>query len=55
MKNLCTKLSKLGLKFGGMAAAFVLMMGVTSTQSMCFMVFHQPKVPQGMSKFIKSM
>lgn len=47
------KLKALMLRFGGMFAALALAVGVTSTAAICVIVFHQPKVPQGMSKFLK--
>jgi len=42
------------MKLGGLLASLALVLGVASTQVACVMVFHQPKVPQGMSKFRKN-
>jgi len=40
--------------FAGVITSIALTLGVASTQAVCMIHFHQPKVPQGMSKFIKS-
>ena len=40
-------------KLSGLMAACALVMGVASSQVACAMVFHQPKVPQGMNKFTR--
>ena len=47
------KLSAFAIKFGGLVASLVLVLGVTSTQSVCLWWFHQPEVPKGMDKFKK--
>lgn len=48
------KLRKLSLKFAGLLASLALVVGVTSTQAtLCVIMFHQPKVPQGMEKYMK--
>jgi len=48
------KLKELATRFGGMFAAFALVIGMVSAQpATCIIIFHQPKVPQGMDKFIK--
>jgi len=39
------------MRFGGLLAAFALMVGVASTSAICIIFYHQPKVPSGMSKF----
>ena len=47
-------MSKIGstvTKLGGLVAALALIIGVTSSQAMCVAFYHQPKIPQGMSKF----
>ena len=49
MKNIKT----IAIKFGGLIASLTLAVGVVSTQAaICIIVFHQPKVPQGMNKFL---
>ncbi|MCL2221563.1 MAG: cyclic lactone autoinducer peptide [Oscillospiraceae bacterium] len=54
MKKLKMKLSRLGYRSGKVMAAFALMLGVVSVEAtMCIIFFHQPKVPQGMSKYTK--
>ena len=40
-------------KSAGLVAAIALAVGVASTNAFCFLVFHQPKVPQGMNKYKK--
>ena len=45
------KLSKIGIKFGGLVASCALLVGVASVNAACPVWFHQPKVPKGMSKF----
>jgi len=48
------KLKELGIKFGGMFAAFALVIGIVTAQATtCLIFFHQPKVPEGMRKFQK--
>jgi len=47
------KINKFLAKFGGLFAAFALMAGVASARDYCILIFHQPKVPQSMSKFLK--
>ena len=37
----------------GLIASLALTLGVASAQALCVIHFHQPKVPQGMSKFLK--
>lgn len=41
------------LKSGGLTATCALALGIAFTPAACGIIFHQPKVPQGMSKFIK--
>jgi len=41
------------LKWSGVLASLALIVGTVSVQPMCWFWFHQPKVPQGMDKFIK--
>lgn len=49
------RLKGLTTRFGGVFAAFALAVGVISAQpAMCVIIFHQPKVPEGMSKFLKN-
>jgi len=38
-------------KLGGLVAALALIVGVASAQAMCVAFYHQPKIPQGISKF----
>ena len=38
----------------GMFAALALMLSVTSASNACFFAFAQPKVPQGLDKFVKN-
>ena len=45
------RLVHLGKKMCGLVASFALILGVASVQAPCVAWFHQPKVPQGMSKF----
>jgi len=47
------KLCAAAMKLGGLLASCALAFGVASNQAVCIMVFHQPKVPQGMGKFVK--
>jgi cyclic lactone autoinducer peptide len=47
------RLSLAGMKLFGLVASLALALGVASTQAACIMVFHQPKVPQGMGRFVK--
>jgi len=39
------------VKYGGALATFALALGIASTSAKCVFFFHQPKVPEGMSKF----
>jgi len=48
------RLKALGFRFGGLLAAFALIVGVASTQAICVLTFHQPKVPAGMKKYVNS-
>jgi len=41
------------VKICGLAASCALALGVAITPAACGFMFHQPKVPQGMSKFVK--
>ena len=43
----------IGTRSGEALAAVALKAGVSSTKAICFLVFHQPKVPKGMDKFIE--
>jgi len=47
------KLSVVAIRLGGLLASLALVLGVASSNATCVMAFHQPKVPQGMSKFAK--
>ncbi|NLX94312.1 MAG: cyclic lactone autoinducer peptide [Clostridiales bacterium] len=49
MKNLKSAL----LKWSGVFASLVLIVGTASAQSMCWFWYHQPEVPKGMDKFTK--
>jgi len=40
-------------KLGGLVAALALVLGVASSQALCWSAFHQPKIPQGMGKFVR--
>jgi len=42
------------MKLGSLFATFALTLGVASAGSFCMIIFHQPEVPQGMSKFRKN-
>ena len=49
------KFKSIGLKACSVFASLALVLGVASAQAtLCFIVFHQPKVPKGMSKFLKN-
>jgi len=47
------KITKLLVKYSGLFTAFALMVGVASSADYCMIFFHQPKIPQGMNKFMK--
>jgi len=47
------KNSNIGYKAGKILAFIALNMGVASSQATCVAVFHQPKIPHGMGKFIR--
>ena len=47
------KLSAVLVKIGGLLASVALVMGVASSQALCVAVYHQPKVPQGLGKFVR--
>ncbi|MDR2590568.1 MAG: cyclic lactone autoinducer peptide [Oscillospiraceae bacterium] len=47
------RLNVLVLRFCGLIASLALIVGVSTTSTICFLMFHQPKVPEGMSKFRK--
>lgn len=47
------KLKNLAFKLSSLMCALVLTVGVTSANSACFAWFHQPKVPEGMQKYVK--
>ena len=42
------------IRLGGLLASCALVLGVASTQAACIMIFHQPKIPQGMSRFVRA-
>ncbi|MDR1156790.1 MAG: cyclic lactone autoinducer peptide [Oscillospiraceae bacterium] len=42
------------MRLGGLFASLALVLGVASSQAVCTLWFHQPKVPQGMSRFKRS-
>jgi cyclic lactone autoinducer peptide len=39
------------IKFGSAFAALALMIGISTSNSACFIVYHQPKEPEAMNKF----
>lgn len=41
------------LKWSGVLASLVLVIGTASTKPMCLFWFYQPEVPKGMDKFTK--
>jgi len=45
--------SAVGAKFGRLITSCALFVGIKSAAPFCFIFFHQPKVPQGMSKYVK--
>jgi len=47
------KLNGLAAKLCGLLASMALVLGVASSQAVCISVFHQPKMPQGMGRFVK--
>lgn len=47
------KVSYLIKKYAGLLAAFALTIGVASVNSACFIIYHQPKVPESMNAFKK--
>jgi cyclic lactone autoinducer peptide len=46
-----TKLGGATIKLGGLVASLALLLGLASSRAVCWSIFHQPKVPQGMSKY----
>lgn len=40
-------------KYAGVLAAFALTIGVASVNSACYLIFHQPKVPEAMNAYKK--
>jgi len=47
------KFSKILTEIGGKVAALTLAIGIASVGIHCMFFFHQPKIPQGMSKFVR--
>lgn len=45
------KTKNLIMKFGSCFAALALIIGISTSNSACMMVFHQPKEPEIMNKF----
>jgi cyclic lactone autoinducer peptide len=41
------------IRLGSLLASIALVMGVVSSQAVCIAFYHQPKVPQGMSRFVR--
>lgn len=47
------KLNGIVIKVGGLLASCALALGIASSQAACIMIFHQPRVPQGMRKILR--
>ena len=47
------RLKSLLVIIGGLLTSLALTVGVASAGAHCMLIFHQPKVPQGMNKFMK--
>lgn len=47
------KFKNLMFKMSSVLCALVLTVGVSSANAACFAWFHQPKVPEGMQKYVK--
>lgn len=47
------KITNLFKKYAGVLAAFALTIGVASVNSACYLVYHQPKVPEAMDAYKK--
>lgn len=45
------KIKNFIMKFGGAFSALALMIGISASNSACFIVYHQPKEPVAMNKF----
>lgn len=45
------KLKNFIVKFGSTFAALALIIGISTSNSACFIVYHQPKEPEAMNKF----
>lgn len=45
------KIKNFIVKFGSSFAALALIIGISTSNSACLMVFHQPKEPEAMNKF----
>lgn len=45
------KLKNFIMKFGSTFAALALIIGISTSNSACFIVYHQPKEPAAMNKF----
>lgn len=48
-----TRLKAVIIRFWGLVASLALLMGVSSTAVACASWYHQPKVPQGMEKYVR--
>jgi len=42
------------IKLSGLLAALALAVGVASAGAICILIFHQPKIPEGMRKFTQN-
>ena len=51
--NKVKRINSVLIKLGGLLASLALVFGVASSQAACVAFYHQPKVPQGMSKFVR--
>jgi len=49
-----SKPGNVAIKLSTLLASCALIVGVASSAPICFLLFHQPRVPQGMRKYSKS-
>lgn len=47
------RLKKFMYGLGSMVCSLVLLIGASSANAACLYWFHQPKVPEGMKKYVK--
>lgn len=47
------KVSNFIRRYAGVFAAFALTIGVASVNSACYIIFHQPRVPEAMNAYKK--